>query len=139
MLLPCCILYAIIQSPIHLLRFKELKDPELQFKFVRLQCDLVEDFRMRLVQILRQEQNFPLSDKFCLILSAAHHLIEVLSSWNETPLYLHLQYVMNDDDMLNSVTEGFSYLIVDRVNSLSMYIYYEAKARSGSYRSKTRW
>ena len=75
-------------------RYRLLEYPELQLKFVRLQCELIEDFRMRLVQILRQEQDrgpAQLSDKFGLILNSAHHLITVLESWSDLPLFLHLQ------------------------------------------------
>ena len=50
-------------------RFKHLND-ECQLKFVELQSDLLEDMRLRFAQVVRQEQTFPLTEKYCLILNS---------------------------------------------------------------------
>ena len=71
-------------------RFKYL-NTECQLKFVHLQSDLLEDMRLRFAQIVRQEQSFPLSEKYCLILNSSHHLIDIMNGWSGIPLFLQLE------------------------------------------------
>ena len=127
-------------------RYRLLEYPELQLKFVRLQCELLEDFRMRLVQILRQEQDrgpAQLSDKFGLILNSAHHLITVLESWSDLPLFLHLQYLSGGSGSgggdFASVVDGFQFMIEDLSRTAASSIMYEFRARSFEYRKGVRW
>merc|ERR1719400_2054393 len=54
-------------------RFKHLND-ECQLKFVELQSDLLEDMRLRFAQVVRQEQTFPLTEKYCLILNLSYYI-----------------------------------------------------------------
>jgi len=39
-----------------------------------------------------QEQAFPLSEKFCLILSSSQYIVDMLSHWSEIPVFLQLQH-----------------------------------------------
>ena len=71
-------------------RFKHLNE-ECQLKFVELQSDLLEDMRLRFAQVVRQEQTFPLTEKYCLILNSSYYLREVMNGWSEIPLYLQLE------------------------------------------------
>ena len=129
------------------IRYRLLEYPELQLKFVRLQCELLEDFRMRLVQILRQEQDrgpAQLSDKFGLILNSAHHLITVLESWSDLPLFLHLQYLSGGSsgcvggEGFATVVDGFQFMIEDLSRTAASSIMYEFRARSFEYRKGVR-
>ncbi len=121
-------------------RFKHLTNTEIQLKFVQLQCDLLEDMRLRLAQILRQEQKYPLNEKFCLILNSSQHLIETMDSWSGIPLYLRLQLLKFghqsdlDQNLFKEVMDRFDYLVKDLIQNLGSHIVYEVKARSKMYR-----
>ncbi len=122
-------------------RFKHLTNSEIQLKFVQLQCDLLEDMRLRLAQILRQEQNYPLNEKFCLILNSSQHLIDVMENWSGIMLYLRLQlvkfgdsYGSQDQSLFKEVLDGFDFLVKDLIQNLGMHIIYEVKARSKLYK-----
>ncbi len=117
-------------------RYKLLDYSELQLKFVRLQCELLEDFRMRLAQILRQEQT---DARFGLILNSAHYLVGVLESWTDLPLFLHLQYVDDGDVIFSTVADGFIFLVEDLSRTAASNIVYEFRARSLEYRKSVNW
>ena len=97
-------------------RYKALNDVTLQLHFVELQvcsykqvlqnwdlclvekgfilplqCELIEDLRLRFAQILREQQAFPLSEKFCLMLGSSQYLVDVLNTWTELPLFLRYE------------------------------------------------
>jgi hypothetical protein len=122
-------------------RFKHLNVVETQLKFVQLQCDLLEDMRLRLAQILRQEQSFPLSEKYCLILNSSQYLIEVMNNWSGIPLYLQLELAKFGAEehsasvgLFKEVIDGFDFLVHDLVKNLSDHMYYEVKSRSKMYK-----
>jgi len=76
-------------------RYKFLPDSTLRLHFLKLQIDLIEDFRVRLVQLARTEKKNPLSSNLCPILNTIEHLIVVLGNWAETPFFLQLQFSKN--------------------------------------------
>ena len=124
---------------------------QLQLKFVDLQCELLEDMRMRFAQILRQE--FPMSEKFCLILNSSQFLIDILNSWSEQPLFLKLHYEKDksvnkcdsimveyeDPSLFREVINGFDFVVKDLVKTLGDHIVDEVKSRSRPYRKDIRW
>ena len=124
---------------------------KLQLKFVDLQCELLEDMRMRFAQILRQE--FPMSEKFCLILNSSQFLIDILNSWSEQPLFLKLHYEKDksaanlesvmveyeDPSLFREVINGFDFVVKDLVKTLGDHIVDEVKSRSRPYRKDIRW
>ena len=72
-----------------------------------------------------QEQAFPLSEKFCLILSSSQYIVDMLSHWSEIPVFLQLQherYKETESNDLNSasqerkglfqdIADGFDFLV----------------------------
>ena len=123
----------------------------LQLKFVDLQCELLEDMRMRFAQILRQE--FPMSEKFCLILNSSQFLKDILNSWSEQTLFLKLYYAKDKNDnnsesvmveyedpsLFRDVINGFDFVVKDLVKTLGDHIVDEVKSRSRPYRKDIRW
>ena len=67
---------ALLQTMTNRYRLLGQAHVKLQLKFVDLQCELLEDMRLRFAQILRQE--FPMSEKFCLILNSSQFLIYII-------------------------------------------------------------
>ena len=125
---------------------------QLQLKFVDLQCELLEDLRLRFAQILRQE--FPVSEKFCLILNSSQFLIDILNSWSEQPLFLKLHYERDknpdikntsamieyeDPTLFREVINGFDFVVKDLVKSMGDHVFDEVKTRSRPYIKDIRW
>jgi len=118
-------------------RFKHLNE-ECQLKFVELQSDLLEDMRLRFAQVVRQEQTFPLTEKYCLILNSSYYLKEVMNGWSEIPLYLQLELAKYGEDhvtgLFKEVMDGFDFFVQELIKNLSDHIYYEVKSRSKLYK-----
>ena len=141
---------ALLQTMTNRYRLLGQAHVKLQLKFVDLQCELLEDMRLRFAQILRQE--FPMSEKFCLILNSSQFLIDILNFWSEQPLFLKLHYEKEkhstsnvtvieyeDPTLFREVINEFDFVVKDLVKSLGDHIFYEVKARSRLYRKEIRW
>ena len=118
-------------------RFKLIRS-DVKLNFLELQCELIEDFRMRLVQLLRQEKSLPISDKYSLALNSAKHLVQVLSGWSDLPLFLHLAFLMKSEDengVFANVIDGLNFFLKDSMENLAIGMTYEVKARSLQYKN----
>jgi len=123
-----------------------------RLEFLRLQIDLIEDFRVRLVQLVRTEKNSPLSSNLCPIINTLDHLILVLGNWSETPFFLQLQFhelnpaTSEDVDQSNIEStvfdesiEELKYLKEILIGEVVDSIYYTITAKSLKYRTETKW
>lgn len=73
-------------------RYKSLPTVIHKVRFLKLQLHLLEDFRIRLVQVMQGVIHDPLSDIFCAIINAVYYVTEVLQEWCNLPFFLQLQY-----------------------------------------------
>lgn len=64
-------------------RYKHLPQPQHKLRFLALQQELLEDFRTRLVQVMKQEAQNVLGQHYCSILNTAYYIVEVLREWSE--------------------------------------------------------
>ena len=82
----------------------------------------IEDMRLRFAQIVRLEQSFPLSEKYCLIMNSSQHLINVMNSWSGIPLYLQVELAKYGDDhfsgLFREVIDGFEFFVKDLTKNL---------------------
>lgn len=65
-------------------RYQPLPYAVCQLMFVSMKKELLEDYRIRLVQ-LRKEFS-PSSKQYSAILNTAHYLLKVLNEWKEQPV-----------------------------------------------------
>lgn len=65
-------------------RYRPLPYAVCQLLFVSMKKELLEDYRIRLVQ-LRKEYP-PTSKQYAAILNTAHYLLRVLGEWREQPV-----------------------------------------------------
>ena len=127
-------------------RYKFLTHSEHRLQFLELQLQLLEDFRVRLVQLVRSENDEPLQTNFCPILCTVHHLIQVLSNWAETPFFLQLEFQKNADrnkDMTGTVFDDvinkFEYLMTDMVSTIINSVMFSIRSNSRQYRKDIKW
>ncbi|XP_044132702.1 RAD50-interacting protein 1 [Bufo gargarizans] len=72
-------------------RYKNLPTAEKKLKFLELQKDLVDDFRIRLTQVMKEESRALLGFKYCAILNAGNYIATVLGDWADNIFFLQLQ------------------------------------------------
>ncbi|XP_068132361.1 RAD50-interacting protein 1 [Hyperolius riggenbachi] len=72
-------------------RYKNLPTAEKKLKFLELQKDLVDDFRIRLTQVMKEESRALLGPKYCAILNAVNYIATVLGDWADNVFFLQLQ------------------------------------------------
>ncbi|XP_056140209.1 RAD50-interacting protein 1 [Lampris incognitus] len=72
-------------------RYRSLPCPRAQLKFLELQMELVDDFRIRLTQVMKAESRSPLGARYCAILNAANYISSILGDWGDNVFFLQLQ------------------------------------------------
>ncbi|XP_023648931.2 RAD50-interacting protein 1 [Paramormyrops kingsleyae] len=72
-------------------RYRSLPCSRAQLSFLALQRELVDDFRIRLTQVMKEESRRPLGGRYCAILNAANYISTVLSDWADNVFFLQLQ------------------------------------------------
>ncbi|KAI1883370.1 hypothetical protein AGOR_G00230720 [Albula goreensis] len=72
-------------------RYRSLPCSRAQLSFLALQRELVDDFRIRLTQVMKEESRSPIGAKYCAILNAVNYISTVLSDWADNVFFLQLQ------------------------------------------------
>lgn len=72
-------------------RYRALPCPSAQLKFLGLQRELVDDFRIRLTQVMKEESRCPLGVRYCAILNAVNYISTILADWGDNVFFLQLQ------------------------------------------------
>ncbi|XP_037059488.1 RAD50-interacting protein 1 isoform X2 [Peromyscus leucopus] len=62
-------------------RYKNLPTAPRKLQFLELQKDLVDDFRIRLTQVMKEETRASLDFRYCAILNAVNYISTVLADW----------------------------------------------------------
>uniref|UniRef100_A0A8C9J3P0 RAD50-interacting protein 1 n=1 Tax=Piliocolobus tephrosceles TaxID=591936 RepID=A0A8C9J3P0_9PRIM len=62
-------------------RYKNLPTASRKLQFLELQKDLVDDFRIRLTQVMKEETRASLGFRYCAILNAVNYISTVLADW----------------------------------------------------------
>lgn len=52
-------------------------------RFLGLQLELLEDFRIRLVQVMKEVVHAPTGPIYTAVLNAIHYIAQVLREWSE--------------------------------------------------------
>ena len=127
-------------------RYKYLPLSQHRLQFLQLQLELLEDFRLRLVQLLRPENEEPLQSNLCPILCTVHHLMTILASWAETPFFLQLEHQKQEQaggEMTGTVFDEaiskLEYLLTDMISTINNWIMYSVKSNSRQYRKEVKW
>nr|XP_058930488.1 RAD50-interacting protein 1 isoform X5 [Kogia breviceps] len=72
-------------------RYKNLPAASRKLQFLELQKDLVDDFRIRLTQVMKEETRASLGFRYCAILNAVNYISTVLADWADNVFFLQLQ------------------------------------------------
>ncbi|XP_060922720.1 RAD50-interacting protein 1 [Limanda limanda] len=87
-------------------RYRALPCHSAQLKFLGLQRELVDDFRIRLTQVMKEESRCPLGARYCAILNAVNYISTILGDWGDNVFFLQLQQAavsMGDEAVLGDL------------------------------------
>ncbi|XP_023375379.1 RAD50-interacting protein 1 [Otolemur garnettii] len=91
-------------------RYKNLPTASRKLQFLELQKELVDDFRIRLTQVMKEETRASLGFRYCAILNAVNYISTVLADWADNVFFLQLQQaaleVFADDNTLSKLQLG---------------------------------
>lgn len=73
-------------------RYKSLPLPGHRLQFLDLQLELLDDFRVRLQQLHKEDAKEPLDSNYCPILNTLNYIVHVLTDWSDLPFYVQMQY-----------------------------------------------
>uniref|UniRef100_A0A3Q3W873 RAD50-interacting protein 1 n=1 Tax=Mola mola TaxID=94237 RepID=A0A3Q3W873_MOLML len=98
-------------------RYQALPCPSAQLKFLGLQKELVDDFRIRLTQVMKEELRCPLGARYSAILNTVNYISTILGDWGNNVFFLQLQQaaVSLAEEV---VTEGLGVMEVGHLASL---------------------
>jgi transcription termination factor NusB len=102
-------------------RYRSLPSTWHQLQFVQLQLELLDDFRVRLVQVRNELQATTecsaLSQQFCSILNTVSYVEGVLQQWTNLPFFVKLQFYKHQlaEQQLNNSSSRCSDVFVDAV------------------------
>ncbi|KAH9508475.1 RAD50-interacting protein 1 [Bulinus truncatus] len=86
-------------------RYKRLPVSDAKLQFLGLQLELLEDFRMRLVQVMKEASTGPTGPTFCAVLNAVHYVVQVLGDWSELTFFLQLLCYKQNRSVKTSLSE----------------------------------
>jgi len=74
-------------------RYKVLAGAAHRLQFLNLQLELIDDMRVRLLQLLKSEPSDSTTDShYCAILNTVEYITVVMKEWSDLPFFLQLQY-----------------------------------------------
>ncbi|KAL2309043.1 hypothetical protein Nmel_005221 [Mimus melanotis] len=91
-------------------RYKNLPTASRKLQFLGLQKELIDDFRIRLTQVMKEETRASLGFRYCAILNAVNYIATVLADWADNVFFLQLQQaeleVCAESDTVNQLQLG---------------------------------
>ncbi|KAK0173873.1 hypothetical protein PV328_007015 [Microctonus aethiopoides] len=86
-------------------RYSHLPQPGHRLQFLELQLELIDDWRVRLLQLLQQDCEDPLNSLIPPILNSLYYVSSVLLEWGDTVHFLQLHYFKKKCDAAELATE----------------------------------
>ncbi|KAK1137114.1 hypothetical protein K0M31_001641 [Melipona bicolor] len=138
-------------------RYKHLPQPGHRLQFLELQLELIDDWRVRLLQLLHENYEDPLTSLMPRILNTLHYVATVLEEWGVTVHFLQLYFfkqqfeaaetaTLKGNDITKNVGEVESSVFDEAVallrrlekkliNEISDSVALDVKAKSRPYRT----
>ncbi|KAK7603639.1 hypothetical protein V9T40_003638 [Parthenolecanium corni] len=128
-------------------RYSSLPRPGHRLQFLDFQLELIDDFRLRLVQLRIEDYMDILSSDVPAILNTLHYLSSILVEWGTLPHFLmlhHFKEQMNverndhNDSVFTDILELINHFIESLTREICSNVTLEISAKSRSYR-RDRW
>ncbi|CAG0878960.1 unnamed protein product [Cyprideis torosa] len=125
--------------------------PGHRLQFVEFILDLLDEFRVRLLQVLKTERDQPLSETAVGILNSTDFFLSMMENWNDLPFYVQMMFFRkqvhgtseSDNEAKEELLEGlfdaqitlYKHVRDDLLSSLVRRVVGELKHQSKSYLS----
>ncbi|XP_043478582.1 RAD50-interacting protein 1 [Leptopilina heterotoma] len=86
-------------------RYNHLPQPGHRAQFLELQLELIDDWRVRLLQLLHEDYEDPLASLMPRILNSLHYVQTVLSEWGVTVHFLKLHFYKKQLEAVEIATD----------------------------------
>ncbi|XP_015595516.1 RAD50-interacting protein 1 [Cephus cinctus] len=86
-------------------RYNHLPQPGHRLQFLELQLELIDDWRVRLLQLLHEDYEDPLNSIMPRILNTLHYVSTVLIEWGTTVHFLQLHFFKKQFESVESATD----------------------------------
>ncbi|XP_063995252.1 RAD50-interacting protein 1 [Diachasmimorpha longicaudata] len=86
-------------------RYNHLPQPGHRLQFLELQLELIDDWRVRLLQLLHDDREDPLESLIPRILNSIHYVCKVLMEWGVTVHFLQLYFFKNQCEAAELATD----------------------------------
>ncbi|KAK2579114.1 hypothetical protein KPH14_001285 [Odynerus spinipes] len=86
-------------------RYKHLPQPGHRLQFLELQLELIDDWRVRLLQLLHEDCVDPLASLMPRILNTLHYVANVLEEWGVTVYFLQLHFFKKQFEAVECATD----------------------------------
>ncbi|XP_043282805.1 RAD50-interacting protein 1 [Venturia canescens] len=86
-------------------RYNHLPQPGHRLQFLELQLELIDDCRVRLLQLLHEEYEDPLASLMPRILNTIHYISSVLIDWGVTVHFLQLHFFKKQFEAVETATD----------------------------------
>ncbi|XP_034939158.1 RAD50-interacting protein 1 [Chelonus insularis] len=86
-------------------RYNHLPQPGHRLQFLELQLELIDDYRVRLLQLLHQDCEDPLRSSIPRILNSVYYVSSVLMEWGVTVHFLQLHYFKKQCEAAEKATD----------------------------------
>ncbi|KAB7496371.1 RAD50-interacting protein 1 [Armadillidium nasatum] len=73
-------------------RYKGLFQPGHRLQFLDLQLELLDDFRVRILQLAKSELSDPFNSNYIPILNTVHYMVNTIGDWADLPFFVEMQY-----------------------------------------------
>ncbi|KAF2354111.1 RINT-1/Tip20 [Trinorchestia longiramus] len=90
-------------------RYKALPQPGHRLQFLEVQLELLDEYRVRCVQVARELEAEPVTSHYPSILSTLHTITTTITEWSDTPLFLELSVYREQQRALDAAIEAGFY------------------------------
>ncbi|XP_015111807.1 RAD50-interacting protein 1 [Diachasma alloeum] len=137
-------------------RYSHLPQPGHRLQFLELQLELIDDWRVRLLQLLHDDRENPLESLIPRILNSIHYVSRVLMEWGVTVHFLQLyffkkqceaaevatdqgtelsEYAEDDGTVFDESVALLTRLENKLMTEICQYVVLDVKAKSRPYRT----
>ncbi|CAG2174733.1 unnamed protein product, partial [Oppiella nova] len=115
-------------------------DNSLKYSFVRLQLDILDDFRLRLIQLIHtSDQSWPHSQQYFAIINTFNYLIVVLNEWKILPFFVQISETYSPNETVFDPIIGlFQHVLNEFILQIKTLFLSEFRDKLQAYQS-TKW
>ncbi|CAG2106999.1 unnamed protein product [Medioppia subpectinata] len=109
----------------------------LKYSFVKLQLEILDDFRLRLIQLIHtSDQSWPYSQQYFAIINTFNYLIVVLNEWKILPFFVQISETYSPNETVFDPIIGlFQHVLNEFISQIKNSFISEFRSQLQTYQS----